>query len=430
MTQLDLTESISLIGSTGQPVAFLRGSGVLRRPLRGPLVRVGREAENDISPQGAGLSRFHAELRETESGWEVVDLGSKNGTFVGGARVDRADLPFRAELRFGGVALLFERAEAGAPSGAVEPIPGLVGRCPAMMNLTAMVRRLAPANAPAVILGESGVGKELIAQALHDLSGRSGAMINVNCGSMSKELVGGQLFGHVRGAFTGADSDRVGAFEAANGGTLFLDEIGEMPLALQAQLLRVLETGQVTRLGEVKERAVEVRVVCATHRKLVNEVEKGRFRADLYHRLMVIPLRVPPLRQRGDDIRRLAIALLDREAPGRFLSVEALALISSYSWPGNVRELHNVLRRATLLSDNQELGTGDLDLDGARLKQSFRLQPDLNLDEALIETGANLTQCAQLLGVSRSTLYRRLEERGWRGLERDELLERLKSGGA
>ncbi len=403
---------------------FLSGAGVLRRPLSVRCLRIGRDRSNDISPQGVGLSRKHAELRQVAQGWEVVDLGSKNGTFVAGARVDRAQLPARAELRFGGVVMLFE---AFPPEGmsSSSSLPGVVGSHPVMEQLADLVRRVAPTEVPVVIRGESGVGKELVARAIHEFSGRAGQLVNVNCGALNTQLVGSQLFGHVRGAFTGADRDRAGAFETARDGTLFLDEVGEMPLEVQAQLLRVLECGTVTRLGEVRERTVSARVVCATHRDLERAVKEGRFRLDLYHRLMVFPLEVPPLRQRRSDIPGLVAAFLNRDGGGYFLNGSARQMLERYPWPGNVRELKNCLQRATILCEGQEISPGHLSLVerfGSGLTQTMDQE---GLLPSILAHDGNLTQAAKSLGVSRSTLYRRLKAEGLAGLGREALLAQV-----
>ena len=264
-----------------------------------------------------------------------------------------------------------KRAEAPAPAHATAPVPdqpraasdfaSFVGTSHAMRRVYAEIERIAPSRAPVFVTGESGSGKELCAEAIHARSGRAAKpFVALNCGAIPRELMESEVFGHVRGAFTGASEDRPGAVEAAQGGTLFLDEIGEMELALQAKLLRVLQTGEFRRVGEARARRADIRIVCATHRDPQAEVAAGRFRQDLFYRLHVLPLRLPALRERGSDVRALAEAFLARfsEEEGRSfrrIAPAAMELLAAHDWPGNVRELQNVLRRAVVLGDGEEL---------------------------------------------------------------------------
>jgi len=243
----------------------------------------------------------------------------------------------------------------------------ILGNSPALKKVLAQIEMVAPTNASVLILGESGTGKELVARAIHDRSPRKNAsLVRVNCASVPRELFESEFFGHARGAFTGAVRDRVGRFELAHNGTLFLDEIGEVPLELQSKLLRVLQEGQFERVGEERTRTVDVRIIAATNRELEDEVTAGRFRQDLYYRLSVFPIDLPPLRDRGEDVPTLAQHFLEQSA--RKLGVAAPRLSStqvkelqSYDWPGNVRELQNIIERAVIRS-----GNGHLDLGLAR----------------------------------------------------------------
>ncbi len=240
----------------------------------------------------------------------------------------------------------------------------ILGDSPALKKVLAQIEMVAPTNANVLILGESGTGKELVARAIHDRSPRkAAALVRVNCASVPRELFESEFFGHVRGAFTGAVKDRVGRFELANGGTLFLDEIGEVPLELQSKLLRVLQEGQFEKVGEDRTRTVDVRIVAATNRDLEAEVKTGRFRQDLYYRLSVFPIELPPLRDRGEDIPALAQQFLRQSA--RKLGTKAPRLttmqereLQTYDWPGNVRELQNVIERAVIRSHNGHLDLG------------------------------------------------------------------------
>jgi PAS domain S-box-containing protein len=240
----------------------------------------------------------------------------------------------------------------------------ILGDSPALKKVLAQIEMVAPTSASVLVLGESGTGKELVARAIHDRGPRKdAALVRVNCASVPRELFESEFFGHVRGAFTGAVRDRVGRFELAHGGTLFLDEIGEVPLELQSKLLRVLQEGQFEKVGEERTRTVDVRIIAATNRDLEAEVSAGRFRQDLYYRLSVFPIELPPLRDRGDDIVLLARQFLEQAArklgrtPPRFTPIQMKEL-QAYDWPGNVRELQNVIERAVIRSMNGQLDLG------------------------------------------------------------------------
>ncbi len=292
----------------------------------------------------------------------------------------RAAVPQPAELQ----ARLLEgrstvaRAVAGLTDFAhfvqVEPIfalPELVGDAPAIRELARMIRLVAPRSATVLIEGETGTGKELVAKAVHRLSERAGKPFAVlNCAAIPEHLLEAELFGHTRGAFTGAVTSRTGRIEAAHGGTLFLDEIGEMPLALQAKMLRFLETGEIQKIGENEMSRVDVRIVAATHQALEQRSTEGLFRLDLYHRLAVFPVEIPALRDRATDLPMLVAFLLRRLAermPTRRISADAMALLQDYAWPGNVRELQHVLERAAILTgDAAEIGVDHIRLRSGR----------------------------------------------------------------
>jgi DNA-binding NtrC family response regulator len=235
---------------------------------------------------------------------------------------------------------------------------GLIGRSPVFVHMLGLVARVAPSQATVLLLGESGTGKELVARAVHEASGRAAkAFVPVDCSSLPENLFESELFGHERGAFTGANTARGGLVETASGGTLFLDELGDIPLTMQVKLLRLLETGTYRRVGSTEQRHADIRVVSATHRDLDQMVAQGQFREDLYYRLSTFPIHLPPLRERGSDIALLATALLARVAPQRklFQSDSALQLLQTQSYPGNVRELRNLLERSALLCDGDTL---------------------------------------------------------------------------
>ncbi|MAL35580.1 MAG: response regulator, partial [Pseudomonas sp.] len=275
---------------------------------------------------------------------------------------------------------------AGKTDDSINGEIGIIGRCGPMQDLFGKIRKVAPTDSNVLIQGESGTGKELVARALHNLSRRAKApMISVNCAAIPESLIESELFGHEKGAFTGASAGRAGLVEAADGGTLFLDEIGELPLEAQARLLRVLQEGEIRRVGSTQSQKVDVRLVAATHRDLKTLAKNGQFREDLYYRLHVIALKLPPLRERGADVLEIAKAFLARQSArmateGLHFSREAEQAVRQYTWPGNVRELENAIERAAILSESEEISAELLGID-------IELDP---LDEDFDEPGALL----------------------------------------
>jgi len=313
--------------------------------------------------------------------------------------------------------------------------PQLVAEGPAMKEVLRVVQKVAPAPTTVLIEGESGTGKELIARALHDLSPRAERpFVAVNCGAIPAPLIESELFGHTKGAFTDARTAKRGLFEEADGGTLLLDEIGELPAAVQPALLRVLQQGEVRRVGDARSTRVDVRVLASTNRDLASQVQAGRFREDLYYRLNVVQVRLPPLRERQDEIGQLAERLVARHAERigvapRRLSPRALELLQRYRWPGNVRELENALERALVLSEDDEIGPEalpdavqrtlapeplprNLDPDDLSVKRAQRvLEADL-IRRALERTQGNRTRAAELLELSPRALLYKIREYG------------------
>jgi len=338
----------------------------------------------------------------------IRDLGSTNGTWVDGTRVRRHPLRPGAILRVGRTELRVACREA--PTGS-EPATELASG--SMLMVMADVDRLAPLPWPVLIRGETGVGKEHAARALHDRGPRSrGPFVALNAGGLTRELVESELFGHARGAFTGAVQAHRGAFEQAHGGTLFLDEVAELPPDLQTRLLRILETWRVRRLGSETERLVDIRLVCATHRDLGAMVREGRFRSDLYYRIHRLVVDVPPLRSRPDDVAPLArhfLRQMQREIGSRELDAEALERLRSYPWPGNVRELRNVLEHAAVDSDGTSIGLAAIQRALRRIGDRLAPKPSVDsLREALEQYGGNVSAAARALGIPRSTLRDRL----------------------
>jgi two-component system response regulator HydG len=306
-------------------------------------------------------------------------------------------------------------------------LPGMVGDSPAMHALAARVRRVAPFGSPVLVSGETGTGKELVARALHALGPRGPRpLLAVNCSAIVDTLFESELFGHVRGAFTGATEHRAGLFERAHGGVLLLDEVGELPPGMQAKLLRALETGEVTRVGASEARRFDVQVIGATNRPLLRDVRDGRFRADLYYRLHVAAIDVPPLRARREDVPVLACWFAARFAArsGRPAAIApaAMARLVERDWPGNVRELRNVVERALMLCEGEWMSATDVEmaidegpaevvLGPRRVRRIADLERDA-IAQALDDTRGNKKEAARRLGISRRALYRRLEKFG------------------
>ncbi len=309
--------------------------------------------------------------------------------------------------------------ERRASRGSAEGLAALVGASAAMHRLRERVARVVPTTVPVLIQGETGTGKELLARAIH-FGGprRHGSFVPVNCGALSAELIDAELFGHERGAFTGAVGRRLGRAAEADGGTLFLDEIGELPPLLQCKLLRLLQEGEVQRVGADRPVVVDVRVVAATNRDLRHQVERGGFRADCYYRLSGLVVEVPALRTREDDVVQLADRIAARMARdlgrvGITLADDAHAALGAYAWPGNVRELENVVREAVLYADGPTVTAADI-RSALAPRAGDRMQPAgaAELVECLRRCDGNVTRAAHELGVSRPTLYKRLRDRG------------------
>lgn len=314
----------------------------------------------------------------------------------------------------------------GKQGDALAPMEGMLGHCRAMQVVFERITKVAPTDTNVLILGESGTGKELVAKAIHTASKQSSApIISVNCAAIPETLIESELFGHEKGAFTGATQRRLGLVEAANGGTLFLDEIGELPLDAQARLLRVLQEGEVRRVGSVETTRVRVRLVAATHRDLKALTETGQFREDLYYRLNVVKLSLPPLREREDDILNLAQHFLRQtckklEKPCLVFAEETLALMPNYRWPGNIRELENAIERAVILAESKiitpELLAIDFDQSDASSDDSEAETEDLSLEDYfqkfVIENQDHMTETelAQKLGISRKALWQKRQK--------------------
>jgi transcriptional regulator with GAF, ATPase, and Fis domain len=411
---------VRALGGSAKPGSFRLSSGSC-------IVGAGRDAHLCIADPT--VSRRHVELSLVPEGVAVQDLGSRNGTFYLGQRVEKIVLAPGSRLTVGTVELAFEADTDSLCAGLDEQsrgYRGLIGASAAMSRLFAMLERLEGSLINVLVQGESGVGKEVVASAIHRGSRRAAAPFHaLNCGGIARELVLSELFGHRRGAFTGAVEDRAGAFEIADGGTLFLDEIGELPLDVQPVLLRALESGEVRRVGDNAARKVNVRILAATNRDLSSEVEAGRFRADLYYRLAVVKLHVPPLRDRPEDVELLAQRFA-ADAGAAELPREVVAQLLQREWPGNVRELRNAVEAFIALGslsipDAQRMPMLDYALrelcDSGRpyaeqkdlLVERFTL---VYLTKLLERTGGNQSEAARVSGLERSYLGKLLQKHG------------------
>ncbi len=392
---------------------------------------IGSAASSQICLQDPTVSRVHAELVVQHDGAILRDCESTNGTFVEEVRVRDADVREGNRIRVGATMLRVERSGEMlvAELSSNDSFGEMVGRSPAMRAVFSVLERVALTDATLLIQGETGTGKDLAARAVHESSRRAeGPYVAVDCGAIAETLFESELFGHVRGAFSGAMSDRTGVIEEADGGTLFLDEIGELPLGLQRKLLRVLETREVRRVGSNRSKRVDVRLIAATNRPLTAAVNAGHFREDLFFRLAVVMVELPPLRQRRSDIpvlaRHLLTRLTDRQVA---LPAEVIASLASRGWPGNVRELRNFLERGLSLGWAGERVPGDpkpipagldelvpthLPLKEARLVWMDQFD-EIYLGALLRKTGGNVSAAAREAGVGRRFLQRAMKRIGW-----------------
>lgn len=375
---------------------------------------VGSDAQCDLVFKDDYISGRHLIVEPSGSQWLVRDLGSTNGTLVWGAKICEICVTEGLEVQIGQGRLNFSYRQDNQSRPA--SFYGMITNSKNMLMVLERVRKIARTDYSVLIHGESGTGKELMAQAIHQLSlAQQGPYIVLNCGTLPADLIESELFGHEKGSFTGAVGRKIGAFEAAHGGTLFLDEIGELLLELQAKLLRMLENKTFRRVGSHREEVANVRVIAATNRDLRGMVEQGRFREDLYFRLMIVPVVIPPLRDRPEDIELLADYFL-RNGTGvaKKLSDEALRKLKRHAWAGNIRELKNVLIRALVFSEADTLSADEIDLiptlnkDGASLNliESERQK----IMQALEITQGNKAHAADLLGIAKSTLFNKLKD--------------------
>lgn len=426
-------------------------------PIQQDMIDIGRQSElcDVVLSQDPGTSSLHARLqvRQDAQGQTVMtlrDLGSRNGLFVDGIRVSEVYLRPGLRIQLGNTVMVLQSNATHKKRYHVnyfDPSGQLVGRSAQMRRIFAMVTRLGQRDVPVCLTGETGTGKTSIAQALHRQSSRSsGPFVDVNCGALPPSLIESALFGHEKGAFTGATQRHIGFIEQAHGGTLFLDELGELPLELQPKLLQVLEKRSVKRLGGTHDIPVDFRLVTATHRDIANEVKLGRFREDLFYRISVVPIEVPALRERPEDIPLLIERLLGELFPQRSysLSPQAMTLMQHYLWPGNVRQLRNVLERTFIFLDSNVADVADIHLPELEVSETLDAQateiPSMSgsmeivsvpiklgeggmtikelvasfertvIEKALEQSQWNVQQAAQMLDMAMSWLYKRIKQ--------------------
>ncbi|MEO8699883.1 MAG: sigma 54-interacting transcriptional regulator [Kofleriaceae bacterium] len=395
---------------------------------------VGTDPSTDFRLSDPTVSRTHCELVLADGKVLIRDLGSRNGTFVNGVSIVAAHLSTGSIVRIGRTELTFDagRADTAVARSDRDRFGSLVGRSPAMQKVFAVLEQAAASDVTVLIHGETGTGKDLAATSIHNASERrNGPLIVVDCSAISTHLLESELFGHERGAYTGADKSRAGVFESAAGGTIFLDEIGELGLDLQPKLLRVLEQREVRRVGGTQVIPLDVRIIAATNRDLAAEVKAGRFRSDLYYRLMVAELTMPPLRERPQDLPLLVRAILEQlgaeaSRDALFGRPEFIAELYKHSWPGNARELRNYLSRCISLQQyvapailgevNEDASPVDVDVPLRELRERWIEKFEkIYLEKILLANANNVTSAARAAGLNRAHFHRLLARHGLRG---------------
>lgn len=410
--------------------------------LSRPVIQVGTKKENDIVVKDDTMSRHHFEIHQTKDGYLLKDPGSLNGVFINGVRVKEAFLLAGSVIRAGKSEMKFlpqDETFEITPSKKTRFV-NLIGGSTAMRKIYTIIEKIAPTDATIIIEGESGTGKELIAAAIHAKSKRSKRPFVVfDCGAVAENLIESEMFGHEKGAFTGASTQRQGVFELGNGGTVFLDEIGELNIELQPKLLRVLESRTIKRVGADRHLDVDCRVVAATNRNLEAEIKKGNFREDLFYRLNVVPIYLPPLRKRKEDVPMLVDFFLElhnqhsesNKVEG--ISPSAMELLQSYDWPGNVRELKNTIERALSMRDGDQISVDDIP-ERVRMpvtKAELDIRDDLGFKEAkelwvasfekqylediLQKNANNISAAAKEAGIDRKSVQRLIKKYDLKG---------------
>ena len=393
-------------------VVVLDGTDSGRRAVsKSDELSIGTAEGNDLRLTDPAVSRHHCALRADERGLKLSDLGSRNGTHISDVEIVSAYVRSGTRMRIGQTTIEIHVLDHDLeqPIANTDRLGPLLGASVAMRRLYPLIEQCARSAVTVLIVGETGTGKELIAEAMHANSDRKDApFVVIDCSALSHDLAESELFGHERGAFTGADAVRVGAFESANGGTIFLDEIGELPLALQPLLLRALENRTIRRVGSNQYRTIDVRVVAASHRDLRSMVNDKRFRPDLYYRLNVVRIEVPPLRDRAGDVELIATSFWRTFRPDREPPAGMLAHLAMQSWPGNVRELRNAVERAALLGWTPEGGAAappQQQMTYGQAKELAVWEWERHWVEQLVTAhGGNLSRAARAAKMGRSNL--------------------------
>lgn len=410
----------------GTNYAVTYGKGHKSWPLDRTGVTIGTDNICDIVMDDPYISKAHARIYVDLDRCIISDLGSRNGVLIAGLRVKESEVIPGTDICLGKTQFRIVATDTANDTSITfgDKTPSPIGSTDSMLEVRASALQLARHDAPVLITGETGTGKDIIAQLIAKSGSRcTGPLITINCSTLSRTLIESELFGHERGAFTGATARKIGAFEAADGGTLFLDEIGELPVELQPQLLRALETGEIRRVGSTESFRVNTRIIAATNRQLDVEIQKGNFREDLFHRLHVLAIHLPPLRERADDIPLLTRHFIEMYAPdGAFIHIspEALQKVCSYSWPGNVRDLRNTIQRAIIMRKGAHITAEDITFPpvttrtvqnetATSSKTLYQVERDAIVRE-LIRHGGNRTDAASALGISRSTIHRKIED--------------------
>ncbi len=419
-------------GSTkpGEVLLVVGPGHLVTHQIAGPRVVIGRAPECDLVIEHKALSRKHAVLHRGKT-LAIQDLDSTNGVRLARGIIRGGEPVALAPgegFHIGPFAFVVVEAGSEGPSTNRTGRDRLVIEDPTVDGVSTLVREIAKSGVNVLVLGETGVGKEVLSATLHELSERKGPLLSINCAALGEQLLESELFGYEKGAFTGASSPKEGLLEAAAGGTVVLDELGELPLSLQAKLLRAVETREIRRLGSTRTIPIDVRIIAATNRNLAAEVAAGRFRQDLFFRLDGVSLRIPPLRERPHAIGPLALRFIEQSAsrldrPGVHASPELLRALAAHDWPGNVRELKAVIDRAVLLSRGTQLGSRHLAFSNREPPRPRAPEPaaveagDLDPEErtdrarvlaALEECAGNQTRAAKVLGIARSTLATKL----------------------
>jgi transcriptional regulator with GAF, ATPase, and Fis domain len=423
-----VTPKTQILAATGRTTLTMAGARltVVRGPDRGATRRLDREEivvgtapSADLQLEDGTVSRNHLVLRVTPGGYVVEDLGSTNGTRLSGRRFGVAYVELGDRIDIGATTL---RLEADADPVELElsgrdSFGRLLGRSVAARRLFAILERVAKADATVLISGETGSGKDLAAEAIHEASPRAhGPFVVVDCSALVGALMESELFGHERGAFTGADAPRRGAFEEASGGTLFLDEVGELPRDLQAKLLGALERREIRPVGASRARPVDLRVIAATHRDLKLDVNQHRFREDLFYRLNVVNVRIPPLRDRGDDVLLLAEHFwrIYRNDPSAALPPALGATLAGFDWPGNVRELRNRIERAAVLDRDDNDASAEPRSFGEAKALAIEHFERAFVTSLVARAGGNVSEAARLASMDRMYLTKLLRKYGKR----------------